>query len=156
MYKRKFLSWFCRKCIMNVANHFRCFGTNIGQNSKDHLPIQCLKVHIFWEGHKILRNIHQLFVVDMYCQSNNWWRFRKILWPSQNIWTLSQETGTLGLAGLYYASTENLADSSWIACNAQWEEIISEVAFVFPCRTLFFKIFLQFYFRLPEAININQ
>jgi hypothetical protein len=21
----------------------------------------------------------------MYCQSNNWWRFRKILWPSQNI-----------------------------------------------------------------------
>ena len=25
----------------------------------------------------------------MYFQSNNWWRFRKILWPSQNIWTLS-------------------------------------------------------------------
>ena len=24
----------------------------------------------------------------MYCQSNNWWRFRKILWPSQNIWNL--------------------------------------------------------------------
>ena len=24
----------------------------------------------------------------MYYQSNNWWRFRKILWPSQNIWTL--------------------------------------------------------------------
>ena len=24
----------------------------------------------------------------VYCQSNNWWRFRKILWPSQNIWTL--------------------------------------------------------------------
>ena len=23
----------------------------------------------------------------MYCQSNNWWRFHKILWPSQNIWT---------------------------------------------------------------------
>ena len=21
-------------------------------------------------------------------ESNNWWRFRKILWPSQNIWTL--------------------------------------------------------------------
>ena len=32
------------------------------------------KVHIFWEGHKILRNIHLTF--------------RKILWPSQNIWTL--------------------------------------------------------------------
>ena len=24
----------------------------------------------------------------MFWQSNNWWRFRKILWPSQNIWTL--------------------------------------------------------------------
>ena len=24
-------------------------------------------------------------ICHMYCQSNNWWRFRKILWPSQNI-----------------------------------------------------------------------
>ena len=24
-----------------------------------------------------------------YCQSNNWWRFRKIMWPSKNIWTLT-------------------------------------------------------------------
>ena len=24
----------------------------------------------------------------MYCQSHNWWKFCKILWPSQNIWTL--------------------------------------------------------------------
>ena len=24
----------------------------------------------------------------MYCQSNNWWIFHKIMWPSQNIWTL--------------------------------------------------------------------
>ena len=22
-------------------------------------------------------------------RTNNWWRFRKILWPSQNIWTLT-------------------------------------------------------------------
>ena len=27
-------------------------------------------------------------ICPKYCQSNNWWRFRKILWPSQNIWTL--------------------------------------------------------------------
>ena len=27
----------------------------------------------------------------MYYQSNNWWRFRKILWPSQNIWTLNHD-----------------------------------------------------------------
>ena len=48
------------------------------------------KVHIFWEGHKFFRNLHQLFVLCTYCQSNDWWRFRKILWPSQNIWTLKQ------------------------------------------------------------------
>ena len=28
-------------------------------------------------------------ICPMYCQSNNWWRFCQILWPSQNIWTLS-------------------------------------------------------------------
>ena len=43
------------------------------------------KVLIFWEGHKILWNLHQLFV---YCQSNNWWTFCIILRPFQNIWTL--------------------------------------------------------------------
>ena len=38
------------------------------------------KVPIFWEGHKILRNLPLTFDC-MYCR----WRFRKILWPSQNI-----------------------------------------------------------------------
>ena len=46
------------------------------------------KVHIFWEGHKILRNLHQLFDLQYIGQIHNWWKFRKILWPSQNIWTL--------------------------------------------------------------------
>ena len=41
--------------------------------------LKTCKVHIFWEGHKILRNLHLTF---------DWWRFPKILWPSQNIWTL--------------------------------------------------------------------
>ena len=41
------------------------------------------KVHIFWEGHKILRNLHLTFDYSTYR-----WRFHKILWPSQNIWTL--------------------------------------------------------------------
>ena len=40
------------------------------------------KGHMFWEGHKYLRNLHLTFVL---CYM---WRFRKILWPSQNIWTL--------------------------------------------------------------------
>ena len=42
------------------------------------------KLHIFWEGHKILQNLHLL----SFCQSKSRWRFRKSLWPSQNIWTL--------------------------------------------------------------------
>ena len=29
------------------------------------------------------------FKVHIFCQSNLQWRFRKILWPSQNIWTLN-------------------------------------------------------------------
>ena len=46
-----------------------------------------VKVHIFWEGHKILRNIHLTFDWH-YIQSKVRRRFRKILWPSQNIWAL--------------------------------------------------------------------
>ena len=42
------------------------------------------KVHIFWEGHKIL----WLCVL----QSKVRWRFRKIFRPSQNIWTLPEFT----------------------------------------------------------------
>ena len=41
------------------------------------------KVHIFWEGHKILWNLHLTFVL---CSASV--RCCKILWPSQNIWTL--------------------------------------------------------------------
>ena len=45
-----------------------------------------LKVHIFWEGHRILWNLHQLFdwqgkgqiIGGDYCKN---------LWPFQNIWT---------------------------------------------------------------------
>ena len=46
-----------------------------------------VKVHIFWEVHKIFAKSLPI-ICPMYCQSNNWWRFRKILWPSHNIWTL--------------------------------------------------------------------
>ena len=46
--------------------------------------ILCNKVQMFWEGQKILRNLHVTF---------DWtkvrWKFCKLLWPSQNIWTLS-------------------------------------------------------------------
>ena len=45
------------------------------------------KVHIFWEGHKILQNLPLTFDC-MYCSQKLGEDFRKILWPSQNIWTL--------------------------------------------------------------------
>ena len=50
------------------------------------------KVHIFCEGHKIyLRNLHLTFDLHyiLVHRTKARWRFRKILWPSQNIWTLT-------------------------------------------------------------------
>jgi len=46
------------------------------------------KVHIFWEGHKNFAKSSTNFWLQ-YIQSKVSGRFRKILWPSQNIWTLS-------------------------------------------------------------------
>ena len=46
------------------------------------------KVHIFWEGHKILRNLPLTFD-RMYCSQKLGEDFAKFLWPSQNIWTLA-------------------------------------------------------------------
>ena len=46
--------------------------------------LKSFKVHIFWEGHKILPNLHCRF--DGYYIGQI--RFRKNLWPSQNVWTL--------------------------------------------------------------------
>ena len=51
------------------------------------------KVHIFWEYHKIFEKIHLYFdwhyiLVLLHTKTKIRWRFRKILWPSQNIWTI--------------------------------------------------------------------
>ena len=51
------------------------------------------KVHIFWEGHKSLRNLPLTFDYSTYSQRG---RFRKILWPSQYIWTLTQNWAYVG------------------------------------------------------------
>ena len=47
-----------------------------------------LKVHIFWEGHKIVWNLQLTFDWHYIHRTKVRWRFLKILWPSQNIWTL--------------------------------------------------------------------
>ena len=49
--------------------------------------IGCIKVQIFWESHKILRNLHFKFDAD-YIQSNLRGWFPKILWPSHKTSTL--------------------------------------------------------------------
>ena len=49
----------------------------------------------------------------MYCQSNNWWIFRKILWSSQNIWTLLMFSKTLIFLVRYSTLLENQTASLW-------------------------------------------
>ena len=49
--------------------------------------VHVVKVHIFWEGHKFFWKSPPYFWLQ-YIVSKVSWRFRKILWPSQNIWTL--------------------------------------------------------------------
>ena len=44
-----------------------------------------IKVQIFWEGHKVWKNL-PLKIWHYWVASNCKW---KILWPSQNIWTVS-------------------------------------------------------------------
>ena len=69
--------------------------------SLDSLPDQFFfKVLLFWQCHKILRNLHLSFALcsairvsvhldtNSKCHSKVRWRFCKILWPSQNIWAL--------------------------------------------------------------------
>ena len=52
------------------------------------LTLVMLKVHIFWESHKNFAKSFPNFWLQ-YIQSKVRGRFRKILWPSQNIWTLT-------------------------------------------------------------------
>jgi hypothetical protein len=45
-----------------------------------------VKVHIFWEGHKIFAKSSPYFWLALH-RTKVRWRFDKFLWPSQNIWT---------------------------------------------------------------------
>jgi hypothetical protein len=44
-------------------------------------------VHVFWECQKIWRKSPPYFWLALH-RTKVRWRFHKILWPSQNIWTL--------------------------------------------------------------------
>ena len=66
---------------------FQTFRKNLNRPKKQFHNLSAIKVHIFWEGHKILRNLHRRF--DCYYMGQIYGGdFAKNLWPSQNIWTL--------------------------------------------------------------------
>ena len=48
------------------------------------LNIKNIKVHIFWEGYKISKISSPYFWLALH-RTKVRWRFRKILWPSQNM-----------------------------------------------------------------------
>ena len=52
---------------------------------------QIFKVHIFWEGHKILHNLHLRFD-HYYIEQIYSGDFTNFLWPSQIIWTLTSNS----------------------------------------------------------------
>ena len=73
------------------------------------------KVEVLWEGHKVLQNHHFRFDV-YYIQSNLRWRFLKILWPSQNVWTLSK-LGSLNIRTIPFHIGEGVSTSYIIHNN---------------------------------------
>ena len=106
--------------------------------------IQTFKVHIFWEGTKFCE-IFPLLLTTVH-QSKVRGRFRKILWPSQNIWTLCMYRGpSFHLASsklkirissrnsVSLVTPPRTAASQSLICTAQWPsqwgQIFSELEF---------------------------
>ena len=77
-FERKFYLTQCQYCCVEKAVKFND------------------KVKIFWEGHKILRNLHLTFDCTVV---KNKVKISKIFWPSQSIWTL-----TWGTKGTFWKS----------------------------------------------------
>ena len=76
-----------------------------------------IKVHKFWKSHKNLAKSSPYFC-PMYCQSKV--RFCKILWPSQNAWTLCRPKNSIteitlsqNNHSLSHCSTSNKLDRSF-------------------------------------------
>ena len=68
------------------------------------------KVYIlFWDGHKILRNLHLTFDWHYISRTKVRWRFRKILWPSQNILTLTILKALITKVFTWYSSFSSIS-----------------------------------------------
>ena len=96
------------------------------------------KVHIFWEATKFCKSPPYFWLALHRIKVR--WRFRKILWPSQNIWTLTYWKSVLEmypermysstyapfLGPLLLALGSNIASLAiWCGVNAAWNEEIA-------------------------------
>ena len=84
------------------------------------------KVHILWEGHKILRNFHLTFVC-MYCRQR--WRLRKILWLSQSVQTLKCKLPTHSS----YHKIEQQHQLVWYDSPRKFHQILADI---FDCENV--------------------
>ena len=96
------------------------------------LEIIWLKVYIFWESHKIFAKSPPIIGLAVH-GTNNWWRFCKILWPSQNIWTLQKvdfRCHTLNLFNFnrnYISSNLNVNSSHMSSVCQRQKNIMSQL-----------------------------
>ena len=87
---------------------------------------RCCKVHIFWEGLKILRNLHLTFAKVKVKRlalhrTKVRWKFCKILWPSQNIWTLYEfKNSTIPTLHSYETYSIQKEADVLLLCTALW------------------------------------
>ena len=63
---------------------------------------------------------HSLLSLLAVHMTNNWWRFRKILEPSQNIWTLShKEASCLKVSFLVMSALKNFQNTIFLLVDRQ-------------------------------------
>ena len=91
----------------------------------------------------------------MYCQSNNWWRCRKILRPSQNIWTLTKIL-------IYFLLVVCLLSCAWQKFH-QFTKIVLTIHFKLEKESDFLTLYtshntyLSFWnFYLPDNYKANK
>jgi len=91
------------------------------------------KVRLFWESHKFLQNLHLSFVYST-IKTKVRWRLYKILWPSQNIWTLN----------LWFFSSILITGS-----NKQFRKYESNLSRIFwPIRRTLFFVFSYYCWKM--------
>ena len=119
--KGKKKSLFCES-IFSSLSFSLCQGQGLPAGLYTVCTVNCvkstIKVHIFWEGHIFLRNLHR---------SNLRSRFRKILLPSQNIWTIKIKTFVFMVEPVLFNVTVNVFCDLW---NNMIEQLINLISYI--------------------------